>query len=160
GVHEKEKYLSWREETIAAIDQYGWDGDWFLCAYDDEGETISSATNDEGKIFLNTQSWAQLGGAATAERWEKAWGAVKRHLDSGWGLILSWPTYTRVRHNIGRITYIRPGGGENGSVYTHGNAFMFLALLERGMADEALSVWEGINPDNPKRPGESLPTTF
>lgn len=150
----------WRAEMREAINRHGWDGNWYLCALDDAGLAIGSAGESEGRIFLNTQSWAQLGGVASDERWDKAWVSVRRHLDTGWGLTLHWPAYTRPQFNIGRVTYIRPGAAENASVYTHGNAFMFQALLERGLADEALDVWQAINPANPNRPGQCMPNIF
>jgi cellobiose phosphorylase len=153
--------LAARQRAMAdAVNAHGWDGGWYLCALDDDGEPIGSAKNDEGRIFLNTQSWAHLGGVADDERWTKSWAAAREQLDTGWGFMLNTPAYTRVHPNVGRLSYIRPGAGENASVYTHGNAFLFLALLERGLADEALEVWRGINPANPARPGAAMPNVF
>ena len=117
-----------------------------------DANPIGSEQNDEGKIFLNMQSWAQLGKIVPEERWEQAWNSVKEMLDSGWGLMLNWPAYTKYVHNVGRLSSIRPGAAENASVYTHGNAFMLLALLERGMADEAYTLWQSVQPGNPDRP--------
>jgi cellobiose phosphorylase len=150
----------WHGDMAAAINTHAWDGNWYLCALDDDGQPVGSASNEQGKIFLNMQSWAQLGRVADDRRWERAWAAVQRHLDCGWGLMLNWPCYTTPRPNIGRMSYIRPGAAENGSVYTHGNAFMFLALLERGQADSALKLWRDIIPDNPNRPTHCQPNVF
>lgn len=157
---EADRYRTWHAEMVEAINTHAWDGEWYLCALDDDGQPIGSKENGEGKIFLNMQSWSHLGGVASEDRWNKAWTAVRRHLDSGWGLMLNWPTYHRPQDNVGRLSYIRPGAGENGSVYTHGNAFMLLALLERGMADEALALWRAIHPANPDRPGAAMPNIF
>jgi cellobiose phosphorylase len=77
---------------------------------------------------------------------------MDKYLDSGWGYMLNWPTYIKPELNIGRLSFLQPGICENGSVYTHGNAFLLLALLERGMANKALKVWRDINPDNAARP--------
>lgn len=143
----------WHKEMAKAINQHAWDpAGWYLCALDDDGNPIGSQQNEEGKVFLNMQSWAQLGKVADDARFGKAYDAVKKHLDSGWGLMLNWPAYTRPQDNIGRLSYLRPGICENGSVYTHGNAFMILALLERGQADEALKIWQAVHPGNPARP--------
>jgi cellobiose phosphorylase len=136
-------------------------GRWYLCALDDDGAPVGSAANDEGRIFLNPQSWAVLAGVADDARWESAWAAAREHLDAGgWGYMLNWPHYSRPVANVGRLSYIRPGAGENASVYTHGNAFLMLALLERGLADEALAVWRAIWPGNPDRPGAAMPHVF
>jgi cellobiose phosphorylase len=154
--------LAERRRAMAdAVNAHGWDGRWFLCALDDDGAPIGSASNEEGRIFLNPQSWAVLAGVADDARWESAWAAVREHLDAGgWGYALNWPHYSRPVPNVGRLSYIRPGAGENASVYTHGNAFLMLALLERGLADEALAVWRAIWPGNPARPGAAMPHVF
>ncbi len=154
------RMAAWHAEMAQIINDKAWDGDWYICAIDDDGNLIGSKTNEEGKIFLNMQSWAQLGRVADESRFNRALAAVRKHLDSGWGLMLNWPTYTRPNDNIGRLTYLRPGICENGSVYTHGNAFMMLACLERGLADEALRIWRDIIPANPNRPGETQPNVF
>lgn len=151
---------AWHGEMAAAINAHAWDGRWYLCALDDDGNPIGSQHNAEGRLFLNTQSWAQLGRVADDERFNTAWAACREHLDSGWGLMLNWPTYTKPQANVGRLSYLRPGICENASVYTHGNAFMILALLERGLADEAWRVWRDIAPGNPARPTASQPNIF
>jgi len=151
---------AWHEEMSDAINTHAWDGEWYICALDDDAEPIGSSKNDEGKIFLNMQTWAQLGRVVNDERWDKAWSACREHLDTGWGFMLHWPTYTKPRSNIGRLSYLRPGICENGSVYTHGNAFLLLALLERGMADDALKVWREVHPGNPARPVACQPNVF
>jgi cellobiose phosphorylase len=106
------------------------------------------------------QSWAQLGRICDDKRWKTAWKNVRERLDTGWGLMLNWPTYMKPVDNIGRMSYMRPGICENGSVYTHGNAFMLLALLERGMADEALRLLREIDPTNPARPVVNQPNSY
>ena len=154
------EYRTWQSEMAVAVNQHAWDGQWYICALDDNANPIGSQKNDEGKIFLNMQSWAQLGRVVPDERWSQSWGCVKDMLDSGWGLMLNWPAYTQYVHNVGRLSSIRPGAAENASVYTHGNAFMLLALLERGMADEAYELWLAVNPGNPDRPVLNQPNVF
>jgi cellobiose phosphorylase len=154
------EYRQWQKEMAEAINEHAWDGNWYVCALDDDANPIGSTQNDEGKIFLNMQSWAQLSKIVSDERWEQAWGSVRQKLDSGWGLMLNWPAYTKYVHNVGRLSSIRPGAAENASVYTHGNAFMLLALLERGMADEAYALWQSIQPGNPNRPVLNQPNIF
>lgn len=154
------EYRAWQAGMAEAVNKHAWDGQWYLCALDDNANPIGSQKNEEGKIFLNMQSWAQLGRIANGERWQQSWQCVCEMLDSGWGLMLNWPAYTKYVHNIGRLSSIRPGAAENASVYTHGNAFMLLALLERGMADEAYALWQSILPGNPKRPVLNQPNVF
>lgn len=150
----------WGEDMRRALNRHAWDGGWYLCALDDDGRPIGSRKNPAGRIFLNTQSWAQLGRAADDRRWNAAWANVLRRLDTGWGLMLNWPTYLKPVANVGRMSYMRPGICENGSVYTHGNAFMLLALLERGLADEALRLLQAIEMTHPKRPVINQPNSY
>jgi cellobiose phosphorylase len=154
------EYRQWHKEMGEAINEHAWDGRWYICALDDDANPIGSQQNEEGKIFLNMQSWAQLGRIVPEERWEQAWNSVREMLDSGWGLMLNWPAYTKYVHNVGRLSSIRPGAAENASVYTHGNAFMLLAQLERGMADEAYALWQAVQPGNPERPVLNQPNVF
>ena len=158
--NDADEYRQWQKEMAEAINEHAWDGNWYICALDDDANPIGSQKNDEGKIFLNMQSWAQLGKIVPEERWHKAWESVGEMLDSGWGLMLNWPAYTKYVHNVGRLSSIRPGAAENASVYTHGNAFMLLALLERGMADEAYELWKSVQPGNPERPVLNQPNVF
>jgi len=150
----------WHKEMADNINKNAWDGEWYLCALDDDGNPIGSNKNEEGKIFLNMQSWAQLGKICDDEKWESANKSVYKYLNSGWGLSLNWPTYTKPTPNVGRLSYLRPGICENGSVYSHGNAFYFLAFLDRGDAESALKVWEDISPANPNRPVANQPNVF
>ena len=149
---EADRMRAWGAEMRGAIETHAWDGEWYRCAFDDDGNAIGSAACEEGKIFLIIQAWAVWGRVAGDERWRSAWAAVRRHLDTGWGFRLVWPSYTRPQRGVGRLSFIRPGATENGSVYTHGNAFMVVALLERGLPSEALALWRAIAPGNPARP--------
>jgi cellobiose phosphorylase len=155
-----EKMRICKKDMADAINTYAWDGRWYLCALDDDGRPVGSKTNEQGRIFLNVQSWAQLGQICDTKRWESALAAVDEYLDSGWGLQLNWPTYLKPEKNIGRLSYLRPGICENGSVYTHGNAFFYMAFLERRMADRALRLWQDIHPSNPNRPVKCQPNIF
>lgn len=151
---------AWYEEMRDNLNRHAWDGGWYVCAFDDDGRAIGTRRNAQGKIFLNMQSWAQLGRVCSDERWDAAWHSVQKHLGTGWGLKLNWPTYTKPEPNVGRMSYMSPGICENGSVYTHGNAFMLMALLERGLADEALGLLREIDPVNARRPVVNQPNLY
>jgi len=151
---------TWHAEMSVSINEHCWDGEWYICALDDDGAPIGSKENEEGKIFLNTQSWAVLGDVDQGGRFDQAMESVEKYLDSGWGLTLNHPTYTKPVDNVGRLSYLRPGICENGSVYTHGNAFLLVALLERRKADRALKLWQDVAPGNPARPIKNPPNVF
>lgn len=150
------KYHHEYEAMKQAINKYCWDGDWYIRAFDDHGNTIGSNINDEGKIFLNTQSWALISKIPSADRTEQMLRSINKFLYTSFGYALHYPTYTKINGNIGRLTCLEPGCSENASVYTHGNAFFALGLLKQEMADEAFDVIKKIMPYNPENPSGAV----
>jgi len=150
------KYRRYHTTVKRALNEHCWDGAWYIRAFDDKGEPIGSRSNREGKIFLNTQSWAILSKTAPPQRISKMLASIRKHLWTPYGYILLAPTYTKKQDNIGRLSCLEPGCSENGSVYTHGNAFLALALLQLGMSDEGFDVIRRIMPFNPENPSESV----
>ncbi|MFP4052743.1 MAG: GH36-type glycosyl hydrolase domain-containing protein, partial [Phycisphaerae bacterium] len=106
----------------------------------------------EGRIFLNPQSWALISGIANRGRSDSAVAAAKEYLDCGYGKLLNWPAFTKLRPRIGQMTAMTPGFYENGSVYVHGNCFWLYALAVDGRGDEAWKAIRDILPDTDNRP--------
>lgn len=100
------------------IGQYGWDGEYYLTAIDDEGRRIGSHENEEGSLYLNPQLWAVLGEVGSPERRAQAMLATER-LEMPLGAVVSAPAYTHVDHAIGSMTWKAAGMHENGGVYLH-----------------------------------------
>lgn len=107
------------EDMRAKIEQYGWDGEYYIDAYNDSGEKIGSHECDEGKMFLIPQLWAVLSGVSTDGREIKAMDAVEKYLSSPLGTRISYPAYTHYDHGIGAVTLKPAGVHENGGVYLH-----------------------------------------
>jgi cellobiose phosphorylase len=150
---ELEKEMAGRAEKIRlAIEEHGWDGDWYLAGWSDFGNPVGSKSNIEGKIFLNTQTWASLTGIATGERLAKCWKAVDGMLDTPHGSLTLWPHYTGKDENVGRLTMLLPGMYENGTPYCHGTAFKIVADIAAGRPDQALASWHKVMPDHPAHP--------
>jgi cellobiose phosphorylase/cellobionic acid phosphorylase len=140
-----------------AINREAWDGRWYLRAFDDDGVAVGSDKppaddRGEGRIFLNPQSWALISGVADAERARSATRAALEHLDVGYGMVLNWPSFTKLIPRIGQMTAMTPGFYENGSVYVHGNCFWIHALATSSMADAAWRAFNAILPDTPNKP--------
>ncbi|WFB35204.1 hypothetical protein P3T73_13645 [Kiritimatiellota bacterium B12222] len=135
-----------------AIEQHGWDGDWYLAGYTDFGEPVGSHLNQEGSIYLNPQSWAIMTGLAKGERLEKCLKSIDEKLESDHGTLTCSPAYTQKDENIGRLTMITPGIYENGTPYCHGTAFKIVSDCVAGRADEALATFYKVMPDNPNHP--------
>jgi cellobiose phosphorylase len=140
-------YRAERERMNAAVRQHGWDGEWFLRAYDHTGAPIGSARNEEGRIFIEPQGMCVMGGIGledgTAER---ALASVAEHLATPHGILLLQPTYSRYHLELGEIGSYPPGLKENGSVFCHTNPWIMIAetLAENG--DRAFDYYLRINP--------------
>jgi cellobiose phosphorylase len=127
------------EELKGIINDVGWDGDWYLMAYNDLGEKIGSAScPDGGKIFINPQSWAVLSGVADGERLRRSVQACEDHLNSETGYLCFSPMYTNFDPHIGRIT-LWPS--EGASVYSHASMFKAASDCLLGAGDRA---WENL----------------
>lgn len=142
-----------RQDRIAhAVQQHGWDGDWYLAGYNDDGEAVGSHRDTEGRVYLNPQTWAVMTGLATGERLKKCLLAIDHWLESDHGSLTLTPAYTRERANIGRLSVLLPGMYENGTPYCHGTAFKIVADCCAGRGDAAYRSWRKAMPDNPSHP--------
>ncbi|MCC5845491.1 MAG: hypothetical protein JJU05_14680 [Verrucomicrobia bacterium] len=140
------------DRMAAAIQEHAWDGEWYLAGYNDLGEPVGSHLNEEGKIYLNSQTWAVLTGLATGERKEKCLKAIDEHLESTHGTLTLSPAYTREQPNVGRLSVLLPGMYENGTPYCHGTAFKIVADCVAGRADAALASYRKVMPDTAEHP--------
>ena len=131
----------------AAVRAHGWDGSWFLRAYDDAGRKVGSRECDEGRIFIETQGICPMAGIGLADgRARAALDAVAEHLATPHGIVLHQPAYTRYRPELGEITSYPPGYKENAGVFCHNNPWIMIAEVRAGNADRALDYYLRINP--------------
>ncbi|WP_258525462.1 GH36-type glycosyl hydrolase domain-containing protein [Paenibacillus sp. YN15] len=107
------------EEMKELVDRYGWDGEYYITAYTDEGVRLGSKENEEGKIFVLPQLWAVLSGISKDGKELQAMDAIDRYLERELGTLVSWPAFTRNNPSIGSMTQKPPGVHENGGVYLH-----------------------------------------
>lgn len=136
----------------AAIQQYGWDGAWYLAGWSDAGNPVGSAANREGRIFLNSQTWAVMTGLAQGERKAACLQAIDTLLEAKHGSLTLTPAYTGADPNVGRVTMLLPGMYENGTPYCHGTSFKIVADLCAGRPDQALASWRKVMPDSAAHP--------
>lgn len=120
-------------EMQTLIEKYGWDGEYYLDAINDEGRKIGSKECEEGKIFLIPQLWSVLSGVSKDGRDVQAMDAVEQYLSSPIGTVLLKPPYTKYDAGIGNITTKPAGSFENGGVYLHTIAWKIAAdaMLKR-----------------------------
>ncbi|MBQ7128371.1 MAG: hypothetical protein IJO19_00090 [Clostridia bacterium] len=144
-----------RAENIKkAINDKGWDGEWYLAAINDYDEKVGSHTEKEGMIYLNSQTWAVLSDVADEERKQQCINAVDKYLDSDYGPLTLYPTYTKFNNRIGRLTSFIPGIWENGTPYCHGGTFKVVADCILGRGDKAYETISKILPDAQSNPSE------
>lgn len=127
------------ENMTQRINDHAWDGQWYIYAINKDGQPIGSQSNSEGKIHLNVNTWALFAGIARAAgREEQVWKSIEE-LATPIGHRLLAPAYSQSsRASVGRIADMVPGKFENGSIYTHGEAFYLFALTCIGQSDRWL----------------------
>ncbi|EJD39957.1 cyclic beta-1, 2 glucan synthetase, putative, cgs94A [Auricularia subglabra TFB-10046 SS5] len=134
------EFASGADGLNAAVNKHMWDGDWFGRGITDDGVLFGVKVDDEGKIYLNPQSFALMGGAADKDQSDRIVRAVEQHLEGPYGVEMLGPAYTHMRDDVGRLTQKYPGVAENGSVYNHAAAFYIFALYGAGYSEKANSL--------------------
>jgi len=130
-----------------AIEQYGWDGQWFLRAYDYYGNKVGSKENREGKIFVESQGWAIMGGVGVENTMaRKALDSVEKYLATPDGIILNYPPYSQYYLNLGEISSYPPGYKENGGIFCHNNPWISISEAMLGNGDRAFDYYLRICP--------------
>jgi len=131
----------------AAVLAHGWDGEWFLRAYDASGEKVGSRANSEGQIFIESQGFCAMAGIGLREgRLAQALDAVKARLDTEHGLVLHQPAFTRYRLEYGEITSYPAGYKENAGVFCHNNPWIMIGETVLGRGDRAFEYYRKIAP--------------
>jgi N,N'-diacetylchitobiose phosphorylase len=140
------KYTRIAEQVKEACETHLWDGEWYIRGVTKKGTRIGSKANNEGKIFLESNSLAVLSGLASAERGRSCMDAVYRHLFSPYGIHLVWPAFTSPDDDIGYITRVYPGIKENGAIFSHSNPWAWVAECKLGRGDRAMELYDALLP--------------
>jgi cellobiose phosphorylase len=132
------------QETIY---EKGWDGNWFLRAYDANGNKVGSKENEEGQIYIESQGWCVYGGVGFDNgHAEKAMESVSQRLASPEGVILHQPAYQQYYLNLGEISSYPPGYKENAGIFTHNNTWIQIAEAMLGHGEKAMEYYKSICP--------------
>jgi cellobiose phosphorylase len=160
---EAEAYRADAEKMAAATLEHGWDGEWFLRAYDFYGKAVGSAKNDEGQIFIEPQGMCIMGGigltdpdavAGTPSPAERALASVKERLATDHGVMLLQPAFSSYHIELGEISSYPPGYKENASIFCHTNPWVMIASAMTGDGDAAFDYYKRINPSAREGLGE------
>lgn len=128
------------DTMIEAVKKDGWDGEWYLRAYDFYGHKIGSNENEEGKIFIESQGFCAMAGIGLEEGMvDKALDSCKKYLDCEHGMVLNYPAFTRYYVEMGEISSYPAGYKENAGIFCHNNPWV---IIGETVAKRGNDAWE------------------
>lgn len=135
------------DKMVEVIMKYGWDGEWFIRAYDYYGHKIGSDENEEAKIFIESQGWCTMAGIGKEQGLcTRALNSVKERLDSKYGIVLINPAFTRYYIEYGEISSYPAGYKENAGVFCHNNPWIMIGETVEGNGNRAWDYYKKICP--------------
>ena len=135
------------DSMIAAVKEHGWDGDWYLRAYDYYGKKVGSKENEEGKIFIESQGFCGMAGIGLEDGMvQKSMDSVKEWLDCDYGIVLQQPAFTKYVIEYGEISTYPAGYKENAGIFCHNNPWIMIAETVLGNGDRAFDYYKKISP--------------
>lgn len=135
------------DDMYQAVLDAGWDGNWFLRAYDAQGNKVGSHECEEGKIFIEPQGFCVLADIGVTEGLaEKALDSVKTWLDTDYGIMLQQPAYSHYYVNLGEISSYPQGYKENAGIFCHNTPWISIAETRLGHGNRAFEVYRRIAP--------------
>ena len=131
------------EKMYAAVCRDGWDGDWFVRAYDAYSHKVGSHECEEGQIFIEPQGFCVLAGIGVKEGLaQKALDSVKEKLDTKYGIMILQPAYTQYHLELGEVSSYPPGYKENAGIFCHNNPWVSIAETVIGRGDRAFEIYK------------------
>ena len=125
-----------------AVNDAGWDGKWFVRAYDAFSNPVGSRVNEEGQIYIEPQGMCVMAGIGLdSGKAEQALQSVEERLDTEYGIMLLQPAYTRYHTELGEISSYPPGYKENAGIFCHNNPWIACAETMLGHGDRAFEVF-------------------
>lgn len=134
-------------DMVEAVKESGWDGEWYLRAYDFNGNKIGSNENEEGKIFIESQGFCTMAGIGREEGMvDKALDSCKRYLDCEHGMVLNNPAFTTYHVEMGEISTYPAGYKENAGIFCHNNPWVIIGETVAGRGEDAWNHYTKICP--------------
>lgn len=135
------------DAMIQAVKDHGWDGEWYLRAYDYYGKKIGSKENEEGKIFIESQGFCGMAGIGLEDGMvQKSMDSVKEWLDTPYGIVLQQPAFTKYYIEYGEISTYPAGYKENAGIFCHNNPWIMITETLIGNGDRAFEYYSKIAP--------------
>jgi cellobiose phosphorylase len=144
---EAAQYRLAAQQIDATTQAHGWDGEWFLRAYDDGGDKVGSHECEEGQIFIEPQGMCVMAGIGMANgKAQQALTSVAQRLATPHGIVLQQPAYSRYYLNLGEISSYPPGYKENAGIFCHTNPWIMISEAKLGHGEAAFDYYRRINP--------------
>jgi cellobiose phosphorylase len=152
---EAEKAGNFVNKMKSAVDEHGWDGKWFLRAYDFFGNKVGTHENEEGKIFIEPQGFCIMAGIGLENgRAKDTLESVNKYLACEHGIVLLYPAYSSYHIELGEISSYPEGYKENAGVFCHNNPWVIIAETMTGNGDRAYDYFSRISPVHSEEAGE------
>lgn len=141
---------AWARTELAKLDRviqsHCWDGQWFIWAIGEDGTVYGSHRQREGQIYLNTQVWAVISGAATDAQAASCLDAVRSRLATAYGIEICDPPFEQTSVSVMRAVLFNPSNKENGGIFSHTQSWAVIAEAMRGNGDQAYAYFRAFNP--------------
>ena len=145
---DRSRFEAMADRVTAAVNAVLWDGEWYIRGITADGRKIGTAADKEGKVHMESNTWAVISGAAGEKRGRLAMDSVDKWLYTPYGLRLNAPSYTVPDDDIGFVTRVYPGVKENGSIFSHPNPWAWVAEAMLGRGDRAMKFYDALLPEN------------
>lgn len=138
-----------RAEAIREIvNESCWDGEWFVRAFKDDGTPVGVKGQNEGFIWINSQTWAVISGISTQERLDKCMTSAEKYMGTEYGMMNLAPAFQTIDPSIGIITRFLHGWKENAAVFSHASSFNIVARAMLGRGADAVDLYKRLLPSN------------
>ena len=135
------------DAMIEAVKRDGWDGEWYLRAYDYFGRKIGSHECEEAKIFIESQGWCTMAEIGAEDGMvAKSLDSCKKYLECEHGMVLNNPAFTKYIYEYGEISSYPEGYKENAGIFCHNNPWVIIGETLAGRGNDAWSHYAKILP--------------
>ncbi|MDR0821631.1 MAG: N,N'-diacetylchitobiose phosphorylase [Oscillospiraceae bacterium] len=141
-----EKYTKLAEKVREVSEKVLWDDGWYIRGITSSNRKIGTHADKEGKVHMESNTWAVLSGVASKERGIAAMDAVDEYLYTPYGLMLNAPSFETIDDEIGFVTRVYKGVKENGAIFSHPNPWAWCAEAILGRGDRAMKFYDSLCP--------------
>ncbi len=141
-------YSALAEKVRAACERELWDGEWYIRGITAKGLKVGTRESEEGKVFIESNTWAVVSDTASTERGRLCMDAVDKHLYSRYGIHLLWPAFSKPNDDIGFVGRVYKGIKENAAIFSHPNPWAVIAECKLGRGSRAMKFYDSLLPCN------------